>query len=113
MTPSKILLYFCFSFIGGIFLGSFFRVPLFLILVILTFGILLISVFWPFGKLRASSGKKQLVVIGFCILFLVLGIWRHQSALSKIENSPLQNFLGKEITLIGIVNEEPKKKRKA
>ena len=113
MTPSKILLYFCFSFIGGIFLGSFFRVPLFLILVILTFGILLISVFWPFGKLRASSGKKQLVVIGFCILFLVLGIWRHQSALSKIENSPLQNFLGKEITLIGIVNEEPNIKEKS
>jgi len=113
MTPSKILLYFCFSFIGGIFLRSTFRIPLFLILTISILGVLLISVFWPFGKLRASSGKKQLVVIGFCVLFLVLGIWRYQSALSRIENSPLQKFIGKEVTFIGLINEEPEIKERS
>jgi len=61
-------------------------------------GILLISVFWQY---------KKLVIIGFCLLFLVLGIFRHQIFLSKIENSPIKNFIGKEITLIGSIDEDP------
>jgi len=103
MTAPKIFLYFCLSFVGGIFLSSVFRIPLFLILTILILGILLISVFWEY---------KNFVIIGFCILFLVLGIWRHQMALSKIENSPLQNFIGKEITFVGLVDKEPSKRGK-
>jgi competence protein ComEC len=104
MTPSKILLYFCFSFIGGIFINSVFRIPLFLILLISILGILLISVFWEY---------KNFVIIGFCILFFVLGIWHHRTALSKIENSPLQKFLGKEVTFIGLINEEPEIKERS
>ena len=103
MTPSKIFLYFCFSFIGGIFLNSIFKIPLFLILLILILGVLLISVFWEY---------KNLVIIGFCLLFLVLGIWRHQTVLIKIENSEIKNFIGKEVAFIGIVNKEPTKKEK-
>ena len=110
MTKSKILFYLCLSFIGGIFLNSIFKIPLFLTLTISILGILFISLFWqyPPGKPSSSNGAgKNFVIIGFCLLFLVLGIWRHQSALSKIENSPIKDFLGKEIILIGIVNKEP------
>jgi len=103
MTAPKIFLYFCLSFIGGIFINSVFRIPLFLILTISILGILLISVFWKY---------KNFVIIGFCILFFVLGIFRHQLALSKIENSPLQNFIGKEITFVGLVDKEPSKRGK-
>jgi len=67
---------------------------------LLILGILLISVFLKYTKL---------VVAGFCILFLVLGIWRHQVAEFKILNNELRKYndLGKEIILIGIVSDEP------
>lgn len=104
MSPSKIFLYFCLFFIGGIFLSSISKISIFLILIILILGILLISVFWKY---------KIFVIAGFCILFLVLGIWRHQTALSKIENSEIKNFIGKEITLIGLVAEEPSLREKS
>ena len=103
MASSKILFYFCFSFIGGIFLSSFFNFSPIYFLILLIFGILLISVFWQ---------HKQLVVIGFCILFLILGIWRHQTYLLKRENSPIKNLIGKEITLIGLISDEPETKEK-
>jgi len=60
---------------------------------ILVFGILLISVLWK---------HKKLVVIGFCLLFLVTGIWRHQSAESKIIYPQEQ-----DITFVGKVVAEP------
>ena len=49
---------------------------------------------------------------GFFILFFVFGILRHQMFLMKIENSSLKKFIGKEITLIGLVNKEPIKREK-
>jgi competence protein ComEC len=66
----------------------------------LILGILLISVFWQY---------KKLVVIGFCILFLVTGIWRHQQAELRIIDNELKKFndLEQKITLIGQVIKEP------
>jgi len=78
---------------------------------------MLISVFWPFGgdirlssveALRASTGRKQLVVVGFCLLFLVLGIWRHQITEFRILNNELRTLNDKEeVTLTGIITKEP------
>ncbi len=100
MTASKIFLYFCLSFIGGIFLSSIFKIPVFLILLILILGILLISVFWRY---------KGFVLIGFCLLFLIAGIYRYQLAESAVINNELRklNDSSQEITLIGIVSDEP------
>lgn len=100
MTPSKIFFYFCLSFIGGIFISSFFALHLFIIGGGLIFGLILISVLWKY---------KKLVIFGFCILFLVLGIWQYQQAELKITNSEFKNYndLGQKITLIGIVSAEP------
>ncbi|PIZ89608.1 MAG: hypothetical protein COX89_00590 [Candidatus Nealsonbacteria bacterium CG_4_10_14_0_2_um_filter_37_10] len=100
MTASKIFLYFCLSFIGGIFLSSFFVPHLLVLGGGLILGILLISVFWR---------RKTLIVIGFCILFLIAGIWRHQIAELRIMNNELRKFndLDEKISLIGIVANEP------
>jgi competence protein ComEC len=65
---------------------------------ILILGLVLISVLWKY---------KNLVVVGFCLLFLVAGIWRYQSFLSKLENSEIKKHINENITLIGIVDGEP------
>ena len=106
MTASKIFLYFCLSFIGGIFLSSFFGYPSYgwvsqiLLLGFSILGISFISLFWKY---------KNFVVVGFCILFLVFGIWRHQIAEIQISKSKLQIYNNREeiITLIGIISTEP------
>ena len=100
MTASKIFLCFCLSFIFGIFLSPFFQFSQLLMLVFLILGIILISIFW--------SHKKS-VIIGFSILFLVLGIWRHQMAELRIMNSELRRYndSSEKITSIGIVIDEP------
>lgn len=106
MTPSRIFLYFCLSFIGGIFLSSFFKISLPVLLAILILGLILISVFWP---------RKKLVIIGFSILFLVLGIWRHQLAEIRSARAEIRNYNDQEksITLIGTITNEPDIKEKS
>jgi len=100
MTASKIFLYFCLSFVGGIFLSSFFRFSRPLTLVFLILGFILISVLWR---------HKNIAVIGFCILFLVLGVWRQEKAELGIMNNELRtlNDLEQEIVLVGLVSVEP------
>ena len=116
MTPSKIFLCFCLSFVGGIFISSMLgpepiinyglgRAQIF-VLGFLILGLILISVFWRY---------KKLVVIGFCILFLILGIWRHQNNEWQMANSKLQIYNNKEekITLTGVVADEPDVREKS
>jgi len=100
MTASKILLYFCLSFISGIFLSSFFIFSLPVLLVFLILAIILISLFWKY---------KKLVIIGFSIFFLIFGIWRYQSSELEIKNNQLRKYndLKETIILIGIVTTEP------
>jgi len=100
MTASKIFLYFCLFFIGGIFLNSIITISQLLMLGFLILGILLISVFWQ---------HKNFVIIGFCILFLAAGVWRHEVGELKVINNELKNYndLDQKITLIGQVIKEP------
>ncbi len=88
-------------------MNSFFRVSnleiltLYIILCAgLVLGLILISVFWKY---------KNLAVSGFCVLFLVLGIWHYQSMESRIINNELRklNDSGQNINLVGIVINEP------
>ena len=109
MTASKILLYLCLAFIVGIFIGSVFALSLYVLEAVLILGIFLISVFWPFGGLRVNENRKKTAIIGFSILFLVLGIWRCQSIEIQISKSKLWAYNDRKetITLTGIVAEEP------
>lgn len=101
MVKSRIFLFFCLSFLGGIFFKSFFswasQIILLAALVIL--GLLFISIFW---------GRAKLVVIGFCLLFLVLGICRQQLAEDQISRSALLDYNNREeiLTFIGLVSAE-------
>ncbi|OGZ18683.1 MAG: hypothetical protein A2175_00095 [Candidatus Nealsonbacteria bacterium RBG_13_42_11] len=110
MSKSRIFFYFCLSFAGGIFLGSF--LPEFpsatgkiLLLTGLILGLILISVFWQY---------KKIAVLGLCILFFTVGIFWQKTAAAEILNSELKSFNDKneKITLIGIVNDEPVFKEK-
>ncbi|HDL74820.1 MAG TPA: ComEC family competence protein [bacterium] len=100
MTSSKIFIYLCICFISGIFISSFVLFSQQILLSFLIVAILLISVLWKY---------KRLTMIGFCLIFLILGIWRYQIVDSRIRNSELIKFtdLSQKITLIGIVNKEP------
>ena len=100
MTTSKIFLYFCLSFVGGIFLNSIITISQLLMLGFLILGILLISVLWQY---------KKFVIIGFCILLLVAGIWCHQQAELRMMNNELRRYndSDQKITLIGQVIKEP------
>mgnify|MGYP001591194350 CR=1 FL=1 len=102
MTASKALLYFCLSFIGGIFLSSLFSIPQFLMLGFLIFGILLIFIFWPLGGIKTKIDNKNLVIVGFCLILLLLGIWRKGVADSKIVYPE-----ERDVAFIGIIVEEP------
>ena len=116
MSPSRVLLYFCIIFISGIFISSFVKIPQLFMLGFLILAIFLILISWPRPQRFASEPARvamragryeKLVFFGFCIVFLVLGIWRQQSALFKIENSPIKNFLGEEVAILGIIDKEP------
>lgn len=108
MTPSKILLYFSLSFIGGVFISSNFYFPQFLSLGILILSIFLI-IFFNLPLTLVKVRKNKLLIFSFCLLILVTGIWRHQLALFQIENNQLRKFndSDQEITLLGIVVAEP------
>jgi len=105
MSVSKIFLYLCLSFIGGIFLNSIFQIPQLLLLGFLILGIFLISVSLSLSLKR----KAVLMIIGFCLLFLVLGIWRHQIAEKKITNNELRQYNEQyqKTTLTGQIIKEP------
>jgi len=91
MTKSQIFLYLCLSFVAGIFIGSVLNVLLPILMAIP--GILLIVVFWS---------RKNIVVIGFCLIFLALGIWRCETVLENIPQVKEEN-----VNFIAVVVEDP------
>ncbi len=100
MTASKTLLYFCLSFVGGIFLNSFFSFSQVYFLRIFIFG-LFSALTFLFLK------RKKLTIFTLCFLLVVLGVWRCKIFALGVENNELKNYFGQEVELIGIVNEQP------
>lgn len=105
MTPSKVLFYFCISFILGIFFESLVKIPQ-----IFVWGILFVAVFFIFASLAYRSHYWHYISIaGFCVLFLVLGILRVQITEFNIANDKLSELNDKpdKIVLTGIITAEP------
>jgi competence protein ComEC len=100
MSRSRIFLFLCISFIAGIFLNSIISIPQLALLGFFIFGIFFVSVLWRY---------KKIAVFGFCVLFLSLGILRHQLAKEEVLKSELQiyNIVQKNIVLVGVIDEEP------
>lgn len=109
MTSSKIFFYLCISFIAGIFINSAIKIPQMFLWAFLFLGILFIFVFQTLQLSRRSSPQLQRgLVFGFCVLFFVLGILRHQISMFNIENNKLAKFNDTgEIVLIGQVMGDP------
>ncbi|MEA3344174.1 MAG: ComEC/Rec2 family competence protein [Patescibacteria group bacterium] len=63
-------------------------------------AIILISVFWK---------QKKIVLIGFCLIFLIFGIWTHRTAELRIINSALKQYnnLENSVVLTGTIIKEP------
>ncbi len=101
MLPSKALLFFCLSFIGGILIGSVWSVPpLILWGFFIASGIsLVVSFFMP---------KRYLAIVACCMLCGVLGVTRFQAAAFSAANDPLIRLQGTgPVTLTGVVVREP------
>jgi len=54
-----------------------------------------------------SWRDKKRVTSLFCLIFFVLGVWRYQSFKLNIENNDLVQYLNKEISFSGIIDERP------
>jgi len=98
MSKSQIFLFFCLSFIFGVFGQSLLDFSRSLWLGILILGVMLAAIFW--GR------EPKIVVAGFCLMMLVGGAWR-SLAVSDADNLVKQfNDKGK-IILTGVISEEP------
>jgi len=110
MSASKILFFLCSSFIAGIFLESVIKIPqialwAFLFVAAALVPIALIPRKCPIGHF---AGRYDFAVIGFCGLFLVLGIVRVQITEFNISSDKLSKFNGEgEVTLVGVIVDEP------
>lgn len=97
MSKSKIFLYFCTSFVAGIFLSSFLEISDLIKLGIAFVLIILICLFWQ---------DPEVKVIGFCGLIFLFGIWYCQR--SQVKSSQIASYNDKnKITFQGIVVKEP------
>jgi competence protein ComEC len=101
MTFSKVFLYFCFSFIAGIFLSSIFFIPQKLLWGFLIFnGLLIIFCFLKIDK--------KMLIFSLCFVFIILGIGRYQMAVERILNNDFKKYNDQEksIILVGRTTKE-------
>jgi len=97
-SKSKIFLYFLLSFIFGVATASFFKVSFFIVFVSFIFSLILVIIFWA---------NKRVRILAFCLIFLVLGIFRFNFAQPKIDQNNIQFYNGQEIGFTGQVSAEP------
>jgi len=104
MIRSKVFLYFCISFIIGISLSLIFQISQLIMLGFLIFTLILVSALWNY---------KKIVVFSFCLLFLILGVWRCELSELKVKNNELAEYMNQEISFVGIVNNQPAQKEQS
>ncbi len=98
ITKSKIFLYFCLSFALGVLAASFLNFSVLLLFVSAVTAVIFISIFWR---------EKKIAIAGFCLIFLVLGIYRFRVAMEEKSFISQYNDRPEKIILEGIVAEEP------
>lgn len=97
MSKSRFFLLLCLFFLLGVFIRSLFDLPELLKLGILILGIMLVALFW--------ARDWRLVVVGFCLMVLLAGVWRLDLAERP---SVVQTFNDQgKIVLTGVVSNEP------
>lgn len=96
MSPSKIFLYFLLSFIGGIFIASFFNVPQLIIYELFILGAFYGILFFK---------QKAIIVFGICLMILASGILRTQIVKPEEDSPPPFSYQTEE-TRIPIIGEK-------
>lgn len=98
LTKAKIFFWLGLSFLGGIFLSRYLNLDFFWKLISLDFCFIIIFAWWKLKKVR---------LFGFCILFLIFGIFRYELDLPSERDEWIQSYNEKEVVLTGIVLDEP------
>jgi len=114
MSASKILFFLCLSFVIGIFIESVIKIPQIFVWGFLFAGFFaILAIFIPFLLKKCPYGhflskKDNIVIIGFCILLLVLGILRVQISEFNIANDKLSKLNDKgQVVMTGVISDEP------
>jgi len=97
MGKGRIFLYLCLSFVGGIFIRSFFPIPREALWGIIVLGLACVMPIWR---------EKRFIIFGFCILFAALGIYRYQQKAGEVSKIAYHNDRG-EVVLKGIISRDP------
>ena len=100
MSKSRLFFFFCLSFLGGVGLASFFHFSLVALFAFSIFALILIGPLWR---------RKNIVFVGFSLLFVILGIWRCQIAQERIVQSVLRQLSDKKerVSFVGEIVREP------
>lgn len=109
MTSSKILFYLCLLFILGIAAESIFNIPQFILWIFLFAAILIIVISAVCLFLSSQELWNKLLIVSFCVLFLIFGVLRVQITEFDIANDKLSKLNDSEekITLTGTIAGEP------
>ncbi|KKW22349.1 MAG: internalization-related competence protein ComEC/Rec2 protein [Parcubacteria group bacterium GW2011_GWA2_51_12] len=95
LGKSKIFLFLCLSFLGGVAVAKYLNLYLMAIAAIIF--IILLSVFW---------GRKHLMVVCFCGLLLLMGSYRYHASFPNEENF-IGNRFGEKLILEGMIIRDP------
>jgi competence protein ComEC len=86
--------------VGGVCIASFFIDSIIVEIAGLIIGLILIGAFYE---------KKTIVAIGFCFIFVSLGMFLYGFNLSKVENNELIRFNDKEVVFEGVIANDPER----
>lgn len=98
MHKSQVLLFFCIAFILGVAIRSFFVIDF--------FYFYFLSIIILFTLLLARNNKKLFTIfIGY--FFLLLGLWRYESTLVRLNNDFISFYNGESVVISGMISWEP------
>jgi len=98
MTKAKIFLILSLFFIAGVGLRSLADVPFVADYIFLMVGIVSVILF---------RKNKRVRVIGFGLIFLVLGVFRYELATPKTDTNRIEYYNDQKVSFVGVVSQEP------
>ncbi|OIO16400.1 hypothetical protein AUJ29_02810 [Candidatus Kuenenbacteria bacterium CG1_02_38_13] len=98
MRKSQIFCIVCLFFILGVLSGNFLKVDDFYLFIFILFGLIVSIIF---------RKNKKIFTVGLAAIFLLLGFWRLQVAIIKIDESKAAYHNGEVLEFVGQVIDEP------
>jgi len=97
VSKSRIFFILSLAFLAGVFLASFFQIEKYILLLLVTSGIIVFVI---------NYKNKKVIVASAAVLFLALGIWRTNVSLDAVKNNLADQKMGPS-EFVGIVSKEP------